>query len=1084
MALMKWHRPQSAPRPAPLALAAFLLLLVCAPVLGVSLPSEERSPTGSVVPQSAWLSGWKYRKAHGLLGAPGAGTRYVVTVKVHRSIGTDQGEDVYVASRCRADFGDVRFTDDDGHTQLAFWLEEKRDGIDATFRVKIGDDLGIDQRLFVYFGKDSAVSASSGAATFPDFFGDFEPSIQNRAYATVAEDGLIRNNSGSRIPEATFFDTRFGVLHHVGWYDRTYIVYADVNSDAMITYFDHATGTFATPVNLGESAPRRDPHCNPRLTIDADGYLYVFWGSHNTNQLMRRSVIPETIDSWDDTKMMLGRYTYPQVFFLGNTMYWFYRRWYDTWVYRTSTDYQMGWTWSDEHVVMDEPGSQVPYPIFMRGDETPTPRIHVAWNVYDGTLWRDVYYACSDDGGASWKTRAGAPLSLPLSQNSADPVYSFPYLHGWVDDLQLTREHEPVILFMEGDDGSVPNLVKIARFQGGAWTTQTVTDAAASRYNLPAMRVEAAGLMRVYAPIGGDPNGNIPGCYGGEIREFTSRDGGDSWINTRDLTRDSPFLHCHVMTARESDTYRPVANEQLQLVWSYGLAGSADVLAWGPRLGKTTGHVVNELGGSPAQWRYNSDCSFGVAADGHSGQGAVFRQNSFSQQSGYAYRAIRPIVSDNDGAFEVRVKIASNVPETCYYVTFYDVDHAEPVGPMIGFRDDGTIGFQDAGGVWQPLQSYAKDEWYALKMSNIDLTSGQFDIDINGTRKGTDCAFRKAAEELTRVGIGGMQDFPNTVAVSDNYIVRSCVDPEPAHGYWGRQEMQGAASDAVHAVLLGRAFGREAPGVRAEVPEGNLVDSLAVWLRAGSDSLTASLADALLLEGQCRVVVEADGAWASSDSTELDLVQFAAVDTLGSATLVMKGTHRPKNGDSGNPHSAARFAVASVADQVLNIGLLHRIEGGAWSFVRYPALMVTGLSRLAVAVVDSMALPALEVDEDGDGTVDLLVAPETAGLEDGSPLPGAGGAPLSLLAAPNPTGGETTLLLRGAVALRGVSVSVYDVAGREVRRFAVGDLTPGVHLIAWDGRTDGGKRVASGIYQCVAAYDGRGKAVSRLVILR
>ncbi len=1084
MALMKWHRPQSAPRPAILALASFLLLLVCVPVLGASLPAAERNQAGPIFPQSAWLSGWKYRKAHGLLGAPGAETRYVITVKVHRSIGTDQGEDVYVASRCRPDFGDIRFTDDDGHTQLVFWLEEKRDGVDAVFRVRISDNLESDQRLFVYFGKDSAVSTSTGAATFPDFFGDFEQSTQTRAYATVAEDGLIRNNSGSRIPEATFFDTRFGVLHHVGWYDRTYIVYADVNSDAMITYFDHATGTFAAPVNLGESAPRRDPHCNPRLTIDADGYLYVFWGSHNSNQLMRRSVSPETIDSWDDTKMMLGRYTYPQVFLLGNTMYWFYRRWYDTWVYRTSTDYQGDWTWSDEHVVIDEPGSQVPYPIFMRGDEPRTPRIHVAWNVYDGTLWRDVYYACSDDGGTTWKTRAGAPLSLPLSQNSADSVYTFPYLHGWVDDLQLTSEHEPVILFMEGDDGSVPNLVKIAKFQGGAWTTHTVTDAAVSRYNLPAMRVESAGLMRVYAPIGGDPNGNIPGCYGGEIREFTSSDGGDTWVNTRGLTHDSPYLHCHVMTARESDTYRPVVNQELQLVWSYGLAGSAKVLAWGPRLGKTTEHVYNRLGESPARWRYNSDCSFGVAADGHSGQGAVFQQNSFSEQSGYAYHTIHPIVSDNDRAFEVRVKIASNVPETCYYVTFYDVDHAGPIGPMIGFRDNGTVSYQDAGGVWQPLQGYVKDEWYALKISNIDLTRDQFDIDINGIRKGTDCAFRTAADELTRVGIGGMQDYPNTVAVSDNYIVRTCVDPEPAHGYWGRQEMQGAARDAIRAALLSREFGRGPAGVRVEVPDGKLVDSLAVWIRAGSDSLRASLADALLLEGQCRVAVEADSAWAGIDSTGLDLVQFAAVDTLGSATLVMKGAHRPMHGDVDNPNSAARFVVASNSDQLLNVGLLHRTEGGALTFVRYPALMVTGRSRIAVAVVDSVAVPALEVDEDGDGTVDFLMVPEAAGVEDGSRLPGAGDAPLSLLAAPNPTAGATTLVLRAAVALRDVRVSIYDVAGREVRHVAVGDLSPGVHTIAWDGRTDDGRQAASGIYQCMATYDGRGKAVRRLVVLR
>ncbi|MEM3697109.1 MAG: hypothetical protein QXQ94_06380, partial [Candidatus Bathyarchaeia archaeon] len=72
-----------------------------------------------------WLSGWSYRKSHVINSASGAGTNYQVRVKAHYGSGTDNGENVYLNSHCRTDFGDVRFTDDDGETVLDYWMESK-----------------------------------------------------------------------------------------------------------------------------------------------------------------------------------------------------------------------------------------------------------------------------------------------------------------------------------------------------------------------------------------------------------------------------------------------------------------------------------------------------------------------------------------------------------------------------------------------------------------------------------------------------------------------------------------------------------------------------------------------------------------------------------------------------------------------------------------------------------------------------------------------------------------------------------------------------------------------------------------------
>ena len=121
-----------------------------------------------------WLTGWSYRKSHLINYAAGAGTLYQTQVIVHYGSGTDNGADVYLNSHSRTDFGDVRFTDDDGSTLLDYWMESKVDGVNATFWVEVANDLStVNQTIYVYYGKSDAMTTSNGANTFL-FFDDFD----------------------------------------------------------------------------------------------------------------------------------------------------------------------------------------------------------------------------------------------------------------------------------------------------------------------------------------------------------------------------------------------------------------------------------------------------------------------------------------------------------------------------------------------------------------------------------------------------------------------------------------------------------------------------------------------------------------------------------------------------------------------------------------------------------------------------------------------------------------------------------------------------------------------------------------------
>jgi hypothetical protein len=65
--------------------------------------------------------------------------------------------------------------------------------------------------------------------------------------------------------------------------------------------------------------------------------------------------------------------------------------------------------------------------------------------------------------------------------------------------------------------------------------------------------------------------------------------------------------------------------------------------------------------------------------------------------------------------------------------------------------------------------------------------------------------------------------------------------------------------------------------------------------------------------------------------------------------------------------------------------------------------------------------------------------------------------------APNPARDDATVafqLGRG----QEVRVGVYDLKGRRIREFALGELSAGAHSVGWDGRDANGHDVAAGVY--------------------
>lgn len=109
---------------------------------------------------------------------------------------------------------------------------------------------------------------------------------------------------------------------------------------------------------------------------------------------------------------------------------------------------------------------------------------------------------------------------------------------------------------------------------------------------------------------------------------------------------------------------------------------------------------------------------------------------------------------------------------------------------------------------------------------------------------------------------------------------------------------------------------------------------------------------------------------------------------------------------------------------------------------------------------------------------------ESAPASASSTLDASGALPRSLAfasVAPNPARGRVALTIDVPEAAGRVELALFDAAGRRVRTLASGPLAPGRHTFAWDGRGEGGARLAPGIY--VARLDGARRREARRLTL-
>ena len=342
--------------------------------------------------------------------------------------------------------------------------------------------------------------------------------------------------------------------------DRTYFVFGGTTAKdekhllCMIGCFDHKTGLVKKPTVVYDKGPVNDPHDNPALLIDPEGYLWVYVaGRGNKREGFRfRSVKPYDISAFEE--MGHSIMAYPQPFYIEGRGHFLFETRYDGFrrlFYQTSPD---GIHWSDYQLlasIMDPALGETQsghYQISGRcGDKLVTAFNRHPDGVCDSRT--NIYVIQTTDFGDHWTLVDGTLIDLPVTDRNS-PCKILDLEHNgqncYIKDVNFDKKGNPIILYLtshgfEPGPKQGPREWHVAHWTGKKWDFRFIT-CSTNNYDSGSLWVEGK-IWTVIAPTGPGPQ---KWGQGGEVESWVSRNKGKSWKRAIRYTAHSQMNHCYV----------------------------------------------------------------------------------------------------------------------------------------------------------------------------------------------------------------------------------------------------------------------------------------------------------------------------------------------------------------------------------------------------------------------------------------------------------------------------------------------------------------------------------------------------------
>jgi hypothetical protein len=227
-----------------------------------------------------------------------------------------------------------------------------------------------------------------------------------------------------------------------------------------------------------------DAHRTISIGVDGAGYLHISWDHHGNKLRYCKSVKPGSLHLTGElamTGLQEQKVTYPEFYNLpnGNLLF----------VYRDGASgngsmvlnrydvKQMKWQQLQNGWINGE-GQRSPYWQMMVDKKG---SIHISW------VWRespdvasnhDLAYACSKDGGLTWKKSTGENYTLPITQASAEYAALIAQKSELINTTAIAADNEGhpyTVTYWRSADSDIPQY-KLVYKKNGEWTTQQITN--------------------------------------------------------------------------------------------------------------------------------------------------------------------------------------------------------------------------------------------------------------------------------------------------------------------------------------------------------------------------------------------------------------------------------------------------------------------------------------------------------------------------------------------------------------------------------------------------------------------------------
>ena len=366
--------------------------------------------------------------------------------------------------------------------------------------------------------------------------------------------------------------------------DKTFFVFGGTTVETerhllcMISCYDQKTGLVQKPTVVYDKGKVNDPHDNPALLIDPEGYLWVYVAGRGNHRVGYRfkSLKPYDISAFEQ----MGEGTimaYPQPYYVEGKGHFLFETRYDgvrRLFYQTSPDgvhwsgYQplasiidpaLGESKSGHYQITGRYGNKL-VSAFNR---------HLNGNCDTRT---NIYFVQTTDFGEHWTLVDGTPIELPVTDRNS-PCKILDVEHNkqncYIKDVNFDEKGNPIILYVasyghQPGPKQGPREWFTAHWTGKKWDFRFITHST-NNYDSGSIWVEGK-TWTVIAPT--EPGPEKWG-QGGEIESWVTRNGGKTWKRALRYTANSPMNHCYVR--------RPVQSKDP--FWCFWADGNADVFS-------------------------------------------------------------------------------------------------------------------------------------------------------------------------------------------------------------------------------------------------------------------------------------------------------------------------------------------------------------------------------------------------------------------------------------------------------------------------------------------------------------------------